>query len=382
MKIVEHEITIRELVDGYVDNQEQGVYGYHGLLNIRPPYQRELVYDLDKQREVIKSVRNNFPLNVMYFMENDDGTYELLDGQQRTLSICRYWDNQYSLNFDGQPKKFHNLGTEAQQDFLKYPIKVYFCKGNVDERKKWFEIINFKGEALTTQELLNAIYCGPWVTDAKRYFSKTGCVAYELANAYLNNKSAIRQQIFETALKWIADKNEEDYEEYMATHQNDSNAEELWKYFKDVIEWVERTFGCPDNYRSPMKKVEWGIVYNKYHEKEYDSEIMEEKISNLFNDYEITREQGIYEFVFDGDPKHLNLRKFDEKTKKIAYKQQSGICPICNEHFKYEEMEGDHWKPWSKGGATTQENCKMLCCLCNQRKKAKEFADIKLKSYV
>ncbi|MGN1198062.1 MAG: HNH endonuclease family protein [Acetatifactor sp.] len=382
MDIQEHEITIRDLFDGYIDNQEDGVFGYHGKLNIRPAYQRELVYTEDKQRDVIKSVRNGFPLNVMYFMENEDGTFELLDGQQRTLSICRYCDNQYSLNFDGQPKQFHNLGKEAQDQILDYTIKVYFCKGTVDERKKWFEIINFKGEALTRQELLNAIYSGPWVTDAKRYFSKTGCAAYQIANDYLLNKSAIRQEIFETALKWIANSEDIDYEEYMAIHQHDDNATPLWEYFKGVIEWVEKVFGCPDNYRSHMKKVDWGILYNKYHQNEYDSTVMEEKIAALVDDYEVSRDQGAYEFVFDGDPKHLSLRTFDERTKKTAYKQQNGICPICQQHFEYSEMQGDHWKPWSKGGTTTPENCKMLCVACNIQKSNKQAQEVRLKAYL
>jgi len=382
MIIKEHEIRIRDLVDGYKDNQEDGVYGYHGLLNIRPPYQRELVYDEEKQRAVINSIRNGFPLNVMYFMENEDGTYELLDGQQRTLSICRYWDNQYSLKIDGTPKLFHNLGKEAQDAILNYSIKVYFCKGTVDERKKWFEIINFKGEALTHQELLNAMFSGPWVTDAKKYFSKTGCAAYQLANDYLNNKSAIRQEIFETVLKWIAHKEGIDYEEYMAIHQHDASAEPLWNYFKTVIDWVKKVFGCPSNYRPAMKKVDWGILYNKYHQNDFDPKIMEEKVCALINDYEVSRDQGVYEFVFDGDCRHLNLRTFDDRTKKNAYKQQGGICPICEQHFEFSEMQGDHWKPWSKGGTTVPENCKMLCITCNIQKSNKEAADIRLKSYI
>jgi hypothetical protein len=382
MDIQEHDVTIRELIDGYIDNQEDGVFGYHGKLNIRPAYQRELVYTEEKQKDVMRSVRSGFPLNVMYFMENDDGTYELLDGQQRTLSICRYCDNQYSLDYDGQPKLFHNLSPEVREEVLDYKIKVYFCKGTVDERKKWFEIINFKGEALTHQELLNAIYSGPWVTDAKRYFSKTGCVAYQLGNDYLFNKTAIRQDIFETALKWIANSENIDYEEYMAIHEHDDNAEPLWEYFKAVIEWVKEVFGCPENYRKPMKKVEWGLLYNKYHQNKYDSKVMEEKVAELINNYEVSRDQGVYEFVFDGEVKHLNIRTFDDRTKNAAYKKQKGICPICKKHFDYEEMQGDHWIPWSKGGATVPENCKMLCVACNIQKSNMQAAEIRAKSYV
>jgi hypothetical protein len=382
MKIEEHEVTIRDLIDGYVDNQENGVFGYHGKLNIRPAYQRELVYSDDKQKDVIYSILNNFPLNVMYFMENEDDTFELLDGQQRTLSICRFCDGQYSIMINGHPKVFRNLGIAKQEEIKNYPIKVYFCKGTVEERKKWFEIINFKGEALTRQELLNAIYSGPWVTDAKRYFSKTGCPAYRMATDYLYNKSAIRQEILETALKWIANRDEINYEEYMNQHQDFDNAEELWNYFKSVIDWVKETFGCPENYRNAMKKVEWGILYNKFHKNKYDPVIMEEKVNALINDYEVTRDHGVYEFVFDGDHRHLNLRTFDERTKRIAYKKQNGICPICGEHFDYSEMQGDHWIPWSKGGTTVPENCKMLCVPCNIQKSNQQVEEIRLKAYL
>ena len=382
MKIDEHIVTIRELVDGYVDNAEEGIYGYHGKLNIRPPYQRELVYAQAQQEDVIKSVRNGFPLNVMYFMENEDGTYELLDGQQRTLSICRYVDNQYSVNYDGSPKVFHNLGKEIQDEILDYKIHVYFCKGTDEERKKWFQIINFKGEALTRQELLNAIYSGPWVTDAKRYFSKTGCAAFKIGSEYMSNKSAIRQEIFEMVLKWIADAEDVDYEEYMAQHEACESAKPLWEYYQDVIEWIESVFGCPDNYRSIMKKVDWGPLYNKYHENSYDTATMEKKISKILSMNDISKEQGIYEFVFDGDIRHLNLRKFDDLTKRRAYKQQKGICPLCKKHFEYDEMQGDHWIPWSKGGATVPENCKMLCISCNIQKSDKQSPDIVKMAYM
>lgn len=372
MNIVEHEILIKDLVDGYVDNQENGVFGFHGKLNIRPPYQRELVYDKEAQQDVIRSIRNGFPINVMYFMENEDGTYELLDGQQRTLSICRYYDNQYSLNFDGSPKLFHNLTPNEQEKFLNYGIKVYFCVGTDEERKKWFEVINYKGEALTRQELLNAIYSGAWVTDAKRYFSKTGCAAYQIANDYLQNKTAIRQEILEVALKWIADKENIDYEEYMAIHQHDTDAEALWNYFKSVIDWVKKVFGCPDNYRSEMKKIDWGILYNKYCDNEYNADEMETKVAALMSDYEITKRAGIYLYVFDGDERHLNLRTFDERTKKTVYEQQGKKCFICGKAKPYSGMHGDHWKPWSKGGTTVIENCRMLCTECNLKKSAQE----------
>ncbi len=373
MQIKQHTITIRELTADYEDNDENGVVGYFGKLNIRPPYQREFVYSDEKQKAVIDSVIKGYPLNVMYFMENDDGTYEMLDGQQRTLSICRYVKNAYSVQINGHPRKFGNLSPEQQETILNYPIEVYFCKGTNDERKTWFEIINFKGESLTKQELLNAIYSGSWVTDAKRYFSKTGCVAYQLANEYIYNKSAIRQEIFELALKWIADSENIGYEDYMSVHQHDENAEPLWNYFQSVIEWVKQLFGCPKNYRIEMKKVNWGILYNKYANNTYSTDELEESISKLMQDDEITKREGIYEYVFDKDKRHLNLRKFDERTKKIVYERQNKKCYICGKVKSFKEMHGDHWIPWSKGGTTVIENCKMLCAECNLKKSSQQI---------
>ncbi len=369
------DLSIKDLIDGYSDNQENGVFGYKGKLNIRPAYQREFVYNEQQQCDVIRSVRSDYPLNVMYFMLNDDGTYELLDGQQRILSICRYWDNKYSVLYNDQRKFFHNLGAEEKKQFLNYKLKVYICKGTAEDRKKWFEIINFKGESLTRQELLNAMYSGPWVTDAKRYFSKNGCVAYDLGNDYMDKKVAIRQEIFEQALKWIADKEKIDYEEYMAIHEPDESAEPLWVYFSNVIEWVKATFGCEDehdndNYRPEMKKVNWGILYNKYGENTYDATEMESKVSKLMADFEVTKKAGVYEYVFDNDEKHLNLRTFDDGIKRTVYEQQEHKCFICKKVKPYKEMHGDHWKPWSEGGTTVIENCRMLCNECNLKKSA------------
>lgn len=372
MKFKEKIIAIREVIDKYVDDAEEGVFGYHGHLNIRPKYQRELVYDDEDQKAVIHSIRNNFPLNVMYWMKNNDNDFEIMDGQQRTLSICRYCTNEFSVEIDGNPKIFDNLTAEQQEQILKYKLHIYICEGTDEERIAWFKVINFKGKALTPQELLNAVYSGPWVTDAKRYFSKSGCAAYVIGNAYMYNKSAIRQEIFEQVLLWASNKDGLSLKEYMAIHQNDENALPLWNYFSDLIDWVENTFGCPDNYRPEMKKVDWGVLYNKYGHDNYNSDEIEAEVSKLMNDYEVTKKTGIYSYIFDRDKKNLSLRKFDEQTKRIVYNEQHHKCFICGEEKPFKDMHGDHWVPWSKGGTTVRENCRMLCTICNLRKSAQE----------
>lgn len=363
MKIKLYEIPVKDIVKGYLNSDEEGVVGYNGKLNIRPQYQREFVYK-DKQRDaVINTVQNDFPLNVMYWVKNDDDTYEVLDGQQRTISICEYVDGVYSI----EKKYFHNLTKVEQNQILNYKLMVYFCEGTDKERLDWFRTINIAGEKLTEQELRNAVYTGSWLTDAKRYFSKTGCAAYNLGNDYIKGV-CIRQEFLETVLKWISDKDDETIEDYMAKHQHDKNANELWLYFSSVITWVKTIF---PKYRKEMKGIEWGILYNKYHKNEYDATELETQIKELMQDEDITKKSGIYEYLLGGEEKHLSIRKFSDKMKREAYERQNGICPKCEEHFDIAEMEGDHILPWSKGGPTTSDNCQMLCKKCNATKSNK-----------
>lgn len=351
-------VTVREIVDGYVNNDEEGVIGYHGKLNIRPKYQREFVYK-DKQRdEVINTIRKEFPLNVMYWCKSSDGkSYEVLDGQQRTISFCEYCKSKYSIN----DKYFHTLPLDQQEQILNYKLFVYVCEGTDSEKLDWFKIINIAGEKLTDQELRNAIYTGEWLTDAKRHFSKNGCPAYGLAGDYLAG-SCIRQDYLETALDWIS---EGKIEKYMSDHQLDSNANELWLYFTSVISWVQTLF---PNYRKEMKGIEWGKFYNRYKDNFFDTKKMEEQIKTLMIDEDITRKSGIYEYLIDGDERHLSIRAFSPNMKREAYERQGGICPNCGNHFEIEEMEGDHITPWHDGGKTISENCQMLCKECNRRK--------------
>ncbi len=372
MEISLHEITIRDLANGYVDEEENGVWGYGGKLNIRPQYQREFVYK-DKQRDaVIDTVIKNFPLNVMYWSVNEDGTYEIIDGQQRTISICQYVGGDFSVEYDHDVLAFHNLPKNVQEDILNYKLMVYFCKGTDSERLKWFETINIAGEELTSQELRNAVYSGPWLSDAKRYFSKKQCVAYKMGGDYLVGV-AERQKYLETAIKWISiiyfpDIKDDDkrIKTYMSTHQNDANALKLWSYFQSVITWVEATF--IKKRKKWMNGVEWGYLYNEFKDNVYNPKQIEMEIQKLMLDDDVTNKKGIYTYVLTRKEKYLSIRAFSDAQRQAAYERQHGICPICGGHFELAEMDADHIKPWSEGGHTLMENCQMLCKECNRRK--------------
>jgi len=356
MKIELHEITIRDIVKGYVDNQEEGVLGYSKKLNIRPKYQREFVYK-DQQREaVIDTIQKGFPLNVMYWVKNGK-TFELLDGQQRTISFCQYVNGEFSIN----ARAWHNLTEDEQEKILNYKCMIYYCEGTDSEKLAWFKIINIAGEKLTPQELRNAVYTGTWLTDAKRHFSKSGCAAYNIAKDYING-SAIRQEYLETALDW---KTNGQIEQYMSDNQKEDNANELWLYFMKVIDWVKVIF---PNYRKEMKGITWGELYNKYGKKKYNTAELEKKIKILMMDDDVTKKSGIYPYLIAGDEKYLSIRAFTDSQKRTAYEKQKCKCSKCKEEFKIEEMEGDHIKPWSEGGKTLPNNLQMLCKDCNRKK--------------
>ena len=360
MKIELNEISIREVAENYVDNAEDGVVGYNGKLNIRPKYQREFVYDEKQRNAVIDTIRKGFPLNVMYWVKNEDGTYEVLDGQQRTISFCQYINGDFSI----ENRAFHNLTKTEQDLILDYKLMIYFCEGNDKEKLDWFKIINIAGEKLTDQELRNAVYTGPWLTNAKLHFSKTSCAAYLLAKDYVNG-SPIRQEYLETALSWI---NNGNVEEYMSIHQHDPNANELWTYFRNVIEWVKLTF---TNYRKEMKGINWGVLYNQFKNNTYDTNKLEQEIQTLMIDDDVTNKKGIYFYVLTRNEKYLNIRAFTENQKRSAYEKQNGICKTCGKHFDIKEMEADHITPWHAGGKTSVDNCQMLCKDCNRRKSGK-----------
>ena len=241
---------------------------------------------------------------------------------------------------------------------------IYQCSGTDSEKLAWFKTINIAGEPLSDQELRNAVYAGPWVTDAKRYFSKTGCAADGLGGDYLNGV-AIRQAYLETAIKWISDNNIDDY---MGQHQHQSSAEVLWQYFQDVINWVKAVFS---QYRKEMKGLAWGDFYNEFNDREFDPNEMEDEVARLMEDEDVTAKRGIYEYLLTGEEKHLNIRAFTNKQKREAYERQKGVCAECKEPFALEDMDADHITPWHEGGPTTPENCQMLCREHNRRKSGK-----------
>jgi len=363
MKIELHQIPIRIVMAGYKDSAEEGVVAYNGKLDIRPKYQREFVYKEKQRNAVIETIKNSFPLNVMYWMIREDGGYEMLDGQQRTISIGQYVNGDFSLN----ERYFHNLTKTEQDQILDYELMIYFCEGTDKERLDWFTVINTFGEKVNEQEIRNAVYTGPWLSEAKLKFSKTNCVAYLLAKdgGQLLDGEPIRQVYLQTALSWI---NDGKIDNYMAKHQHDKNADELWQYFQDVIAWVRKTF---TNYRREMKDVAWGMLFNEYKDRKSDSKKLEKEIAKLMEDEDVTNKKGIYSYILSRDEKYLNIRSFTPKQKREAYERQKGVCVKCKKRFEIDEMQADHITPWHKGGKTSADNCQMLCNDDNRRKSGK-----------
>ena len=373
MTIKQTEITVREITQGYINNDEQGVRGYNGLLDIRPPYQREFIYNEKEQEAVITTVLNGYPLNVMYWVKRSDDAecpYEVMDGQQRTLSLCEYVAGKFSHDF----KNFFNQPMDVQNKILDYKLTVYVCEGEASEKLEWFKTINIAGKALNEQEINNAIYAGPFVSDAKRHFSKSNCGAYRLGKDLVNG-TPIRQDFFKKALEWMAEHETRNGHRqtavgYMAQHQHDPNANNLWSYFQNVLNWAMTNFSLK-KFKKIMKGLNWAELYDKYRNETLNTEELERRISALIRDGEIQKQTGIIPYVLTGDERHLDLRSFPEDIKLAVWERQSHICPICGKEFDFEFMEGDHITPWREGGRTVTENCQMLCRECNRRKGAR-----------
>ena len=359
MKIEMHTITVRELVDGYVNSEEEGVVAFGGKLDVRPKYQREFIYRPEQQEAVVDTLTKGYPLNVMYWAVREDGTYEVIDGQQRTLSICEYVAGRFAYMF----RYFGNLAENEREQILDYGLTVYFCEGTESEKLEWFKTINIAGEELTEQELLNAVYAGPWTADLKRYFSRSAGPAYGMGNRYMKGEP-IRQDYLATVLKW---KSGGDVKSYMALRQHEPSAMEEWLYFKGVMDWVQTLF---PKYRKEMKGLEWGSLHDEFAGGKYDPAALEKSIVELMEDDDVQKKSGIYEYLLSGRERErlLNIRAFTPSQKRAAYERQKGKCPKCGKHFAIEEMEGDHIAPWSKGGKTVPENLHMLCRDCNRRK--------------
>lgn len=364
MDITPLSVTIRELYEGYCNDEEEGVVAYDERLNVRPPYQREFVYKPAQRDEVVRSVMAGMPLNVFYWAKAPDDKLEMLDGQQRTMSVCEYVDSNFSVD----NRYFHNLTNDEQERILDYKLDVYVCDGTDSEKLKWFQIINIAGEKLEDQELRNAIYAGPWVSDARRYFSKTQGPAYQVAGDYMSGEP-IRQAYLETVLEWAGAREGKEIAAYMAEHQHDAKATELWDYFRDIFYWVEATFPVK---RKEMKGLPWGLWYNEYGDQHFDANALEARIQELFADeYEVTRLKGVYEYLLTGNESALSLRSFDKRDMTRKYEEQNHKCAICGKTFPIEKMQGDHIKPWSEGGKTVYENLQMLCTTCNIKKSNK-----------
>ena len=373
MTIKQTEVTVREITQGYTNNDEQCVRGFGGLLDIRPPYQREFIYNEKEQEAVITTVLNGYPLNVMYWVKRSDDAecpYEVMDGQQRTLSLCEYVAGKFSHDF----KNFFNQPMDVQNKILDYKLTVYVCEGEASEKLEWFKTINIAGKALNEQEINNAIYAGPFVSDAKRHFSKSNCGAYRLGKDLVNG-TPIRQDFFKKALEWMAEHETRNGHRqtavgYMAQHQHDPNANNLWSYFQNVLNWAMTNFSLK-KFKKIMKGLNWAELYDKYRNETLNTEELERRISALIRDGEIQKQTGIIPYVLTGDERHLDLRSFPEDIKLAVWERQSHICPICGKEFDLEFMEGDHITPWREGGRTVTENCQMLCRECNRRKGAR-----------
>lgn len=355
MRIVRKQYTIRQIAEGYTNNDEEGVTAFGGKLNVRPPYQREFVYKEKQRNAVIETIRKGFPLNVMYWSKNDDGTFEVLDGQQRTISFCEFVAGAVPFFYekDGRRVGFLSMTDNERDEILDYTLDIFVCEGSDKERLDWFRTINIAGEKLTEQELLNANYTGTWLANAKRDFSKSNCPAIQLGGSYLNG-SPIRQEYLATVLSWISNGKVEDY---MAEHQHDENSDELWNYYQSVIEWVKATF---TTYRKEMKGIAWGELYNKYKDADLNAEEIEGEVARLMADEDVTNKKGIYEYVLDKEEKHLSIRAFSDRDKRTMYEKQGGIDPVDGQHYALDEMQAHHIIEWADGGKTIIENCVMV----------------------
>lgn len=399
MKITTPAITIGDLVKRYKDdsNIDQGVKAYDGKLQVRPAYQRAFVYEPNERDRVMQSVYNGLPLNSMYWAINPDKTYEVVDGQQRIISICQFItnndgnDNPIAINFNGKNNQtFDGLSPEKQKEILNYPLQVYVCDGTDDEKLEWFHTINIAGKRMTEQELLNANYTGTWLSAAKSYFSKKRNNEAINLCFYNNNEKDIlislngddanRQALLELALQWIISIDATQYPEikdYMAIHRFYDDADELWNYFKKVVAWVRATF---PKYRREMKGLAWGILYNNYHNNKYDANKLEAELTRLFDLYAIDpdglKKSGFYEYVLNGNRSLIWHRIFSDKQQSLAYINQGKKCGgRCGKNFDIAELEAHHKVAFGDGGETTIENCLMLCNDCHADITAKKNSE-------
>ena len=377
-------LTVRDICDGFVYNELEGkgLFGWGGKLTIQPEYQRNYIYaDGKKDVAVIESILQNYPLGLIYFTKTSNDQYEILDGQQRITSIGRYVQNKMAVKINGMETYFDGLADNLQKQIMDYPLLIYICEGKEPEIKKWFETINITGIPLNPQELLNAIYSGPFVTKAKAVFSNSNNSNMQKWQCYINGDPK-RQDILRTALKWVSH-DEENISAYMSLHRKDDNIREMQLYFSSVLDWVKTVFGSP---RSEMRTIDWGYLYETSHNQAYSPIKVQEKVSELYADEHVTNKRGIFEYILSNEiqPQLLHIRLFEKSMIKSVYEKQTtnakkkGIsnCPMCaiteghnrTRLYKPNEMDADHVTAWSKGGSTDINNCQLLCITHNRMK--------------
>lgn len=378
------DISVAKICDGFVYNELEGkgLFGLGGKLTIQPEYQRNYIYADDngkREQAVIHSLLKGYPLGLIYFNKVAADKFEVLDGQQRITSIGRFIANKFAILDSGNPKNFDSLPGDQKARIRDSKLLIYECEGTETEIKEWFQTINIAGVPLKEQELLNAIYSGPFVTLAKAEFSNSQNSNIQKWNAYIKG-TANRQDFLERALEWVS---KGDVGGYMSAHRNDKNIKELQNYFNSVIDWVSTVF---IDVLPEMRGLEWGRLYEEHHGKSYDPKKMSSDVKRLAADDAVKSRKGIFEFLLGGsvDPKLLDVRVFEVPIKRAAYAKQTQAardqgrsnCPLCavgtntnkNRIYEFDEMDADHVSAWSKGGSSTAENCEMLCVTHNRAK--------------
>ncbi|WP_026865768.1 GmrSD restriction endonuclease domain-containing protein [Jeotgalicoccus marinus] len=377
------DVTVKDICEGFVYNEFEGrgLFGWGGKLVIQPEYQRNYIYaDGKKDVAVIDSLLMGYPLGLIYFVKTKEGTYEVLDGQQRITSFGRFVTDKFAIMDDNKiPNYFTSLPENLKKVILESKLTIYVCEGEESEIREWFKTINIVGVPLNNQELLNSIYSGPFVTLAREEFSNTRNANVQKWSAYIKGE-VNRQSYLETALRWVSKDN---IEEYMSKNRFENNIEEMKTYFNSVIDWISTVFLDVD---TSMRGLEWGRLYDKYYTKSYSPNEVSKQVNELLSDPFVQNKKGIYEYILEGsiDARHLNVRVFNEPIKRKVYKKQTdeakkkevSNCPLCavgsnnnrSKIWSYKQMEADHVSPWSKGGATEEANCEMLCITHNRAK--------------
>ena len=377
------DITVKDICEGFVYNELEGkgLFGLSGKLTIQPEYQRNYIYaDGKRDVAVIESILKGYPLGLIYFNKVSDNKLEVLDGQQRITSFGRYVTNKFAVKDEnGMEQYFSGIAADKQARIWETKLTIYECEGTETEIKQWFRTINIAGIPLNYQELFNAVYSGPFVTLGKEEFSNSQNANIQKWSAYVSG-SANRQEFLERALDWVSKGNIGDY---MSRHRFDTNITELKIYFNSVIEWVSSVF---KDVESEMKGLEWGRLYEEFHKKAYHPNQVSVEVQKLYGDPYIKNRKGIFEYILGGsvDTKLLDVRVFDEATKKSVYAAQTAKaetkgesnCPLCtighdankSKIWKLADMDADHVSAWSKGGATESKNCQMLCKTHNRAK--------------